>query len=119
MFQSGSGKTTSIPVDWDTSSSTINVQVPEVSVPVLLAFQLGSAVTMGPKYRGQRGSGTFSPQDFDDDTKTRERSDSSGGVVKVMQDICFTYHCFFDFIYSLDCHPFRSSSHPLSCPDHG
>eukprot|EP00026_Physarum_polycephalum_P000009 Phypoly_transcript_00009.p1 GENE.Phypoly_transcript_00009~~Phypoly_transcript_00009.p1 ORF type:complete len:3931 (-),score=966.04 Phypoly_transcript_00009:22-11814(-) len=73
--QTGSGKIVNPPIDWDNASSTLSVNVPDLTLPLIIAFQLGVKITMGPKFRPVRpGSGTYEPIELDEDGKPRVKS---------------------------------------------
>jgi hypothetical protein len=58
--QTGSGKTTNPPLDWDNQSSTLSISLPDLNLPLVIMFHLGVKITLGPKFRPARpGSGTY------------------------------------------------------------
>jgi hypothetical protein len=70
--QTGSGKSVNPPIDWDNPSSTLSVNVPDLTLPLAIAFNLGVKTTMGPKFI-RPGSGTYKPIDVDEDGKPRAK----------------------------------------------
>jgi hypothetical protein len=83
-----SGKTRTLSIDWDGASSSIFVDLPDLSSPIVLAFGLGLTLPDGkggfgfsfPSFKF-RGNGEISESDSDDEHA--EGSPSKGRKLKV------------------------------------
>lgn len=83
MFRLASGKTTTLAIDWDGASSSIFVDLPDTSAPIVLAFGLGVSLpdTKGgfgfsfPSFKF-KGNGEVSDSDESDEPKRKFKVDN-------------------------------------------
>lgn len=81
-----SGKTTTVEIDWDVATSSIVIDLPDISAPVVVAFGLGISLPgkggfglSFPSFKF-KGTGEISDSDSDNEKAASASASAKGGI---------------------------------------